>query len=428
MIRQRMQLAVEDKLSATQYGFRPSKSTSHAIYIVRRLQDYAEIKGTRLSLALLDWEKAFDKIQHDKLNHALQRMGFSDHYRRVIEDCYRNPTFFVEDNFGSSDIKRQSSGIRQGCPLSPYLFVIVMSCIDFDIQSKLSRRVLNNRIPGLNYDMVYYADDTILFSTDNRALNELLRLTENLSAQYGLKLNKDKCVAIPMNNDGDIHFDNAMPLPKNFEATYLGNELNQQVNVKHEILNKLQSVRITWLKMMPYWKASGSNVKWKLRIFNAIIGAKLLYGLETIHLTKALLNKIDAFQVRGLRKILKLPSTFIDRRFTNRNVLDRVSALMFGHHHHNPSILFSHCYNERRAKLLGHIARTSQQDPLRQVSFQPDSVNRIQYGKKRHGRPRQNWLHYTKQYIFEEKLQRYNYEESIQDDTHILNAAMARQF
>ena len=274
MIRQRMQLAVEDKLSATQYGFRPSKSTSHAIYIVRRLQDYADIKGTRLSLALLDWEKTFDKIQHDKLNHALQRMGFSDHYRRVIEDCYRNPTFFVEDNFGSSDIKRQSSGIRQGCPLSPYLFVIVMSCIDFDIQSKLSRRVLNNRIPGLNYDMVYYADDTILFSTDNRALNELLRLTENLSAQYGLKLNKDKCVAIPMNNDGDIHFDNAMPLPKNFEATYLGNERNQQVNVKHEILNKLQSVRITWLKMMPYWKASGSNVKWKLRIFNAIIGAK----------------------------------------------------------------------------------------------------------------------------------------------------------
>ena len=142
MIRQRMQLAVEDRLTATQYGFRPSKSTSHAIYIVRRLQDYAEIKGTRLSLALLDWEKAFDKIQHDKLKHALQRMGFSDHYR--IEDCYRNPTFFVEDGFGASGIKRQSSGIRQGCPLSPYLFVIVMSCIDFDIQSKLSRRASKN--------------------------------------------------------------------------------------------------------------------------------------------------------------------------------------------------------------------------------------------------------------------------------------------
>ena len=122
-----------------------------------------------------------------------------------------------------------------------------------------------------------------------------------------------------------------------------------------------------------------------------MIRAKLLYGLATVHLTKAMLNKID-----GLRKILNLPSTFIDRRFTNRYVLRRSSDLMSTHGNHENNLLFSHCYNERRAKLLGHIARTTQQDPLRQISFQPNSVNRIPYGKKRHGRPRQNWLHYTK--------------------------------
>ena len=88
-----------------------------------------------------------------------------------------------------------------------------MSCIDFDIQSTVSRRVLNNRVPGLSYDSVFYADDTILFSTDNRALNELLRLTETFSGQYRLRLNRHKCIAIPMNNDGNIHFDDATPLP-----------------------------------------------------------------------------------------------------------------------------------------------------------------------------------------------------------------------
>ena len=80
MIRQRMQNAINDALSNTQYGFRPQRSTSHAIYIIRRLQDYAESKGARLSLALLDWEKAFDKVQHDKLIVALQKIGFSQHY------------------------------------------------------------------------------------------------------------------------------------------------------------------------------------------------------------------------------------------------------------------------------------------------------------------------------------------------------------
>ena len=92
------------------------------------------------------------------------------------------------------------------------------------------------------------------------------------------------------------------------------------------------------------------------------------------------------------------------------------------------SLLFSHYYNERRAKLLGHIARTTQQDPLRQISFQPNSVNRVPYGKKRHGRPRQNWLHYTKKYIYEDKLHQFNYEETVQEDARIFNAANARYF
>ena len=47
----------ETLLSKTQYGFRPNRSTSHAIYVLRRIQDYSEIKGANLSIAFLDWEK-----------------------------------------------------------------------------------------------------------------------------------------------------------------------------------------------------------------------------------------------------------------------------------------------------------------------------------------------------------------------------------
>ena len=103
------------------------------------------------------------------------------------------------------------------------LVLLVMTCIDYDIRSTLTRHVTNNRLPGVSFDMVYYADDTILFSQSNRGLNELRKLTEQISAQYGLKFNKDKCFAIAMNNDGDIHFDNGQPLDKKYETIYLGN-------------------------------------------------------------------------------------------------------------------------------------------------------------------------------------------------------------
>ena len=96
-------------------------------------------------------------------------------------------------------------------------------------------------------------------------------------------------------NDGLVQVANNEPLPKKMEATYLGNEINNEANIKQEILNKMQEVRKTWFKLLPCWKATNANVKWQLLIFDAVVRSKLLYGLETIQLTRAMLNKIDAF-------------------------------------------------------------------------------------------------------------------------------------
>ena len=133
------------------------------------------------------------------------------------------------------------------------------------------------------------------------------------------------------------------------------------------------------LKIAPYWKASNANQKWQLIIFDAVIRSKLLYGLETVHLTNALLKKVDAFQLRCLRRILKLAPTFVDRYNTNMAVIQKASSIAYPDGHDSRSIkLFSFHYNEKRGKLLGHIIRANNSDPLRQISLKPHSANRIQ--------------------------------------------------
>ena len=81
----------------------------------------------------------------------------------------------------------------------------------------------------------------------------------------------------------------------------------------------------------------------------------------------------------------------------------------------------------RRCKLLGHIIRSSNDDPMRQVSFVDSTASRVDYGAKRVGEPRPNWLHIAKNFAYENVLRHHNFDENT-DDARIYAAALNRDF
>ena len=144
-----------------------------------------------------------------------------------------------------------------------------------------------------------------------------------------------------MCRDAAIHFRDNTPLQTAREATYLSNNLNHIIDLKREVCQRIQDKKRTWQKLTLFWKDSNTNKKWQLIVYDAVIKSKLLYSLETTYITESLTNKLDAFHLRGLRKIWKLSTTYIDRRNTNLRVYELASRTAYRNDPHRKFKRFS---------------------------------------------------------------------------------------
>eukprot|EP00972_Heterocapsa_arctica_P050427 7412910-Heterocapsa_arctica.AAC.1 len=96
---------------------------------------------------------------------------------------YREPTFAVEEGKTRSSEREQNAGIRQGCPLSPYLFMILLTAIVMDIENDLTpaeQELLRRGKPShTQINKLFYADDTFILASNHEAAELLLHKIQN---------------------------------------------------------------------------------------------------------------------------------------------------------------------------------------------------------------------------------------------------------
>ena len=77
---------------------------------------------------------------------------------------------------------------------------------------------------------------------------------------------------------------------------------------------------VVWKQLDIFWKKSHCPAKFKLIVYDAVIRSKLVYGLDCVHILKHVMSKLNTFQLKGLRKILGMKTTFVARRNANELV------------------------------------------------------------------------------------------------------------
>ncbi|CAN1148091.1 LINE-1 retrotransposable element ORF2 protein [Linum perenne] len=144
----------------------------------------------------LDLAKAYDKIEWDFVRDTLAHVGFPNHLVRVIMSCISSSSFQVLWNGSCTDSFTPRRGLRQGCPLSPYLFTLcierlskmILSAVDFGYWSPV--RLASEGTP---LSHCFFADDLILFgeaSLDQTRV--ILDTLERFCAASGQSINRNK--------------------------------------------------------------------------------------------------------------------------------------------------------------------------------------------------------------------------------------------
>ena len=137
---------IDKHLQRTQCGFRPNKSTSDPIHIVRRIMSMGERADMPINLVLLDWEKALDKVTHQGRFNAMERMNIDNKLISLVNMMSKDISYMVEIDGQKSSWKQQQSGMRQGCPLSPCMFLLIMHTIFYEVhQSKNVAQALGGK-------------------------------------------------------------------------------------------------------------------------------------------------------------------------------------------------------------------------------------------------------------------------------------------
>ena len=145
-------------------------------------------------IILLDADKPFDKIQHPFMINVFERSGIQGPYLNIIKAIYSNPIPNIKLNGEKLDTIPLKSGMRQGCPLSSYLFNIVLEVLARAIRQQ--KEIKGIQIGKEEVKISLFADDMIVYISDPKnSTRELLNLINSFSEVAGYKINSNKSMA-----------------------------------------------------------------------------------------------------------------------------------------------------------------------------------------------------------------------------------------
>ena len=187
ILQARLQQYVNRELPDVQAGFRKGRGIRNQIANIRWIIKKAREFQKDIYFCFIDYVKAFDCVDHNKLWKILKEMGIPNHLTCLLRNLYAGQEATPMTGHGTTDWFQIGKAVHQGYILSPCLFNLYAEYIMRN--GGLEEAQAGIKIAGRNINNLRYADDTTLMAESKEELKSFLMTVKEESEKVGLKLN-----------------------------------------------------------------------------------------------------------------------------------------------------------------------------------------------------------------------------------------------
>ena len=239
-------------------------------------------------MTAIDFEKAFDSLNWNFLHKSLEFFGFGESFLGWIKTFYNNISSFVFNNGFSTPSFNVKRGVRQGDPLSPSLFIIVLELLALSIRN--NDQIKGIEVGGSEIKLVTFADDMTSFVRDKFSHRTLFDTIDLFSTYSGLKVNHDKTEILLLGN-------------MEVNSSELGvNEISKAIKIlgvhftfNHALFYKLnfESIEKSLRGLLKGWSWRGLTLLGKIQVIKSFAIPKILYRVVLISNKEEFIKKIN---------------------------------------------------------------------------------------------------------------------------------------
>lgn len=298
LIATRLKPMLPSLIRPSQTGFVPGRSILDNIFAAEEAMEWAVESKQNLVLMLLDYEKAFDRVSWTFLHAVMSKLGFNDDFIRWTASLYQGSDSMVMVNGEASPAFSLGRAVRQGCPLAPYLYIIVADVLGYMLQDQ-QYGVQGLKLPNgaINLEMLFAEDTSLSLLGTRDNLDKVMRVLDLYCAASGSKINWSKTnliwalTAERTWSWGDVHGAHWLLIGES--CRYLGVPLGFRVPQRVRNEKVLTSIRDSLI----HWSSKALSQAGRLLIANQVILASLWYlaltadiGLSTLKIAHSLVR------------------------------------------------------------------------------------------------------------------------------------------